>query len=122
MQPTVGGEPYELTFYSHDAFHPRWSADGEWIAFISNEEGLSQLNLLETYGGKLIRRDITELHYKRPMGTLAVRVLDADLQLPTHNRIHRTASDGKLYVPNDAYASAGSRGDLIFHNLSLITI
>jgi len=116
VQPTVGGEPYKLTFYSHDAFHPRWSADGEWIAFISNEEGLSQLNLLETYGGKLIRRDITELHYKRPMGTLAVRVLDADLQLPTHNRIHLTASDRKLYVPNDAYARAGSRGDLIFHN------
>ncbi len=25
VQPTAGGEPYKLTFFQHDAFHPRWS-------------------------------------------------------------------------------------------------
>jgi hypothetical protein len=115
VQPTVGGEPYKLTFFQHDAFHPRWSPDDEWIAFIMNEDGLPQLALLETHGGELRRIAITDRRWKRPMGTLSVRTLDGGTGAETGSRVHLTASDGKFYAPADAYARLDGQGDHLFH-------
>ena len=115
VQPTVGGEPYKMTFFRHDAFHPRFSPDGEWIAYISNKEGLPQLALLETYGGKQITVHITDRRYKRPTGVLSVTTREAGTGQITGSRIHLRASDGKFYAPSDAYARLSGVDDPIFH-------
>ena len=122
VQPTVGGEPYKLTFFEHDAFHPRWSPDGEWIAYISNDGGLPQLALLETYGGAQRTVHITERRFKRPVGTLSVRVVDDATGQVIGARIHLTAADGKQYVPADTYARVSGIGDRIFHTDGTFTV
>ncbi len=122
VQPTSGGEPYKITFFQHDAFHPRWSPDDEWIAFITNEGGLPQLALLETHGGAVRTVAIERRRWKRPMGILSVTTRDAATGSPTGSRIHLTAADGKFYAPADAYARVGGQGDHVFHHTGRFTV
>ncbi len=116
VQPTEGGEPYKLTFFEHDAFHPRFSPDGEWIAYIDNEGGIPQLALLETYGGARRTVSITGRRWKRPMGTLSLTTVEADSGPMIAARIHLRAGDGKFYAPADAYARVSGAGDHLFHS------
>ncbi len=119
--PVAGGHPYKLTFGDYDHFHPRFSPDGEWIAYISNEGGLPWLWRIETYGGERKRVHLREMRWKRPMGKLHVKIADAS-GAPMAARIHLTASDGKFYAPATAYvrrgrssmASIHSQGDEVF--------
>ena len=115
VQPTSGGHPYKLTFFDHDAFHPRWSPDGDWIAYITNEDGLPQLALLETYGGTQKKIGITRRIWKRPMGVLLVRTHHHDTKAKTGSRVYLTAADGKFYAPPDTYARFTNAGDKLFH-------
>ena len=89
VQPVAGGEPYKLTFFEHDAFHPRWSPDGESIAYIDNREGLPQLALLEVYGGanrhRAHRRSPLEAADGNPVGSNRRRERTADRRThPSH--------------------------------------
>ena len=107
--PVIGGEPYQLTFGDWDHFEPRWSPDGEWIVYVANEHGLSELRLLKTFGGEERKIEIRRRVHRRPMGTLSVRVFDADTSRSTEARIYLKASDGKAYTPANAYHRVAAR-------------
>ncbi len=119
--PVAGGSPYKMTFGDHDDFHPRWSPDGEHIAYISNEGGLPHLVVMETYGGKKTHVRLKSLRWKRPMTGVTIEVVDEAGRL-TPARIRLRASDGKFYAPLETYSRLGMYAGHLFHTEGLATV
>ena len=99
-----GGDPLQLTYGEFDATAPRWSPDGDRIAYISNEGGETSLWVLEIPGGarRVVRHD--SLHYLKPAGTLNIVVTEAGV--PTAARLSVTLPDGRSAGPRDAWRHA----------------
>ncbi len=104
--PPKGGDAFPLTYGDFDRTTPRWSPDGTRIAFISNETGDTSLWLWHWFGGKMEQVKIGRLAYKRTMGKLHVRVVDAAAKRELRSRVYLTAADGRAYAPTESWFRA----------------
>src|SRR5260370_31792332 len=53
LAPTDSGKPFQLTRGEKSSTNPRWSPDGQWLAFLSNRlEDKNQIFLINPNGGE----------------------------------------------------------------------
>jgi TolB protein len=105
VMPSAGGDAFPISYGDFDNTNPRWSPDGQKIAFISNRTGNTSLWIQHVVGGAQEQVIAKKKHYLRPMGHLTVKVLSASGQ-PTPARIFLTGEEGRAYAPDDAWMHA----------------
>ncbi len=124
-----GGDPFQLTYGEFDATGPRWSPDGERVAFISNESGNTSLRIMTLPGGAVSEVRAPRRRYLQPHGTLSLTITDAT-GIPIPARVSVTAPDGRGYAPDDAWRHADDGFDraqrayepTYFHTQGLATL
>ncbi len=110
VMPAQGGDPSPLSYGAFDNINPRWSPDGEKIAFISNRGGNTSLWIQQALGGAQHELEAKRRKYLVPMGRLNLTVL-GESGRETAARISVTGDDGRAYAPRDAWMHADDSYD-----------
>jgi TolB protein len=103
--PWQGGDAFPLSYGDFDNINPRWSPDGNKIAFISNRGGNTSLWIQNIPGGAQTPVVAKQRHYRSPMVKIAIIVLDPAGK-PSPARVSVTGEDGRAYAPDDAWMQA----------------
>src|SRR5437867_6107194 len=110
LMTSEGGDPFPLTYGEFDATAPRWSHDGNRIAYISSERGNTSLWVIIVPGGQKQQVVARERRYKDPVGTLKLNVVDHAGRLLAA-RVSVTTAEGRGYAPDDAWRHADEAFD-----------
>jgi TolB protein len=106
LMTAEGGDPLQLTYGEFDATAPRWSPDGQRIAYVSNEGGNTSLWTVEVPGGGREKVNIVARVRRSAPGTLRIVVTDAVTGRRIPARVSLTGPDGRSYAPDDAWRHA----------------
>ena len=106
MMTADGGDPFQLTYAEGDATAPRWSPDGTRIAYISNAEGNTALEIIDVPGGSRETLRPSRRIYQEPVGELRVTVIDKASGRMMPARVSITGPDGRSFAPDRAWRHA----------------
>jgi TolB protein len=110
VMPSAGGDAFPISYGDFDNTNPRWSPDGRKIAFISNRDGNTSLWIQTIPGGDQTELVARTRKYLKPMGRLALRVIDSRGK-PVAARVFVTGADGRAYAPDNAWMHADDSFD-----------
>ena len=110
LMPAAGGDAFPISYGAFDNVNPRWSPDGSKIVFISNRNGNTSLWMQTIPGGEQTEMVTRERKYLKPMGRLALRVVDSRGR-PVAARVFVTGADGRAYAPDGAWMHADDSFD-----------
>ncbi len=110
LMPATGGDAFPISYGSFDNVNPRWSPDGSKIAFISNRSGNTSLWVQTIPGGEQTEVVARARKYLKPMGRLALRVVDSRGK-SVAARVFVTGADGLAYGPDNAWMHADDSFD-----------
>ena len=110
LMTSEGGDPFPLTYGEFHTTAPRWSHDGNRIAYISNESGNASLWVIAVPGGQKQQVVARERRYKDPVGTLELNVVDRSGRLLAA-RVSVTTAEGRGYAPDDVWRHADEAFD-----------
>ncbi len=105
-----GGDAFQLTYCECDHTAPRWSPDGRRIAYISNAQGNTSLEVVTVPGGAVDTIMARHRRYLRATGRLRLVIADAGGRAGTA-RISVTGEDGRGWAPDAAWRHADEAFD-----------
>jgi len=110
LMASDGGDPIPLTYGEFDATAPRWSRDGQRIAYVSNESGNTALWVMEVPGGRKLRVEALHRRYAGAVGSLHLNIVDEQGR-QVSARVSVSSPAGRGYAPNDAWRHADEAFD-----------
>ncbi|MEA3106458.1 MAG: TolB protein [Gammaproteobacteria bacterium] len=105
VMPATGGDAFPVGYGDWDQTNPRWSPDGTRIAFISNQQGNTHIDIERIPGGDIQTVNIGDRHYRSAMGRLHLDVKDREGRAASA-RISVTDAAGRFYAPANAWVHA----------------